>query len=145
MTKVEDFLTSDEEAEVVEAIRQAEQNTSGEICIHLEKSTSINTTNRAVEVFHKLGMHKTQNRNAVLIYIAVKDKQFAIYGDENINKKVPDNFWDSTRDIILKNLKKNNNKQALVEGIIMVGNQLKHHFSYNENDTNELPNDITKS
>lgn len=145
MSKVEDFLTSDEETAVVEAIRKAEKNTSGEIRIHLEKSTSTHVADRAVEVFHKLDMHKTQERNAVLIYIAVKDKQFAIYGDEGINKKVPHNFWDTIKEIILKNFKNKKYKQALVQGVTMIGNQLKSHFPHTENDINELPNDISKS
>jgi uncharacterized membrane protein len=144
MSKVEDFLSAAEESEVVEAIRLAEKNTSGEIRVHLEKSTSIAIFDRAVEVFHLLKMDNTKDKNGVLIYVAVKDKKFVIYGDQGIHEKVSDNFWDTTKDIILENFKKGNNKKALVEGIKMAGEQLKKHFPYLENDSNELSDEISK-
>jgi uncharacterized membrane protein len=144
MSKVEDFLTKDEEAEVVEAIRLAEKNTSGEIRVHLEKETSIAPIERAVEVFHELGMDTTQLRNGVIIYVAVKSKQFAIYGDQGINDKVDDNFWDCTKDIMVNHFKTGNNVQALVEGIHNAGEQLKKYFPFDDNDTNELSNEISK-
>ncbi|MEO0038205.1 MAG: hypothetical protein RIQ59_1416, partial [Bacteroidota bacterium] len=80
------FLTKEEEAEVVEAIRIAEQNTSGEIRVHIEKETSIAPMERAVEVFHLLQMENTQERNGVLIYVATQSKQFAICGDQGIHE-----------------------------------------------------------
>lgn len=144
MSKVEDFLTKAEEAEVVEAIRLAEKNTSGEIRVHLEKETSIAPIERAVEVFHELGMDTTQLRNGVIIYVAVKSKKFAIYGDQGINDKVEDDFWDCTKDIMVNHFKTGNNVQALVEGIHNAGEQLKKYFPFDENDTNELSNEISK-
>jgi uncharacterized membrane protein len=144
MSKVEDFLTKAEEAEVVEAIRLAEKNTSGEIRVHLEKKTSIVPMERAIEVFHELKMNKTQLQNGVLIYIAVKSKQFAICGDKGINEKVGSDFWNSTKDIMLNHLKNGKNKQALVDGIYNAGQQLKKHFPYQSNDSNELSNEISK-
>ncbi len=144
MSKVEDFLTKAEEAEIVEAIRLAEKNTSGEIRVHLEKQTSIAPIERAVEVFHELHMDETQQRNGVIIYVAVKSKQFAIYGDQGINDKVADNFWNSTKDIMLDHFKNGRNKQALVDGIYSVGEQLKQFFPYQSDDTNELSNEISK-
>ena len=144
MSKVEDFLTKAEEAEVVEAIRLAEKNTSGEIRVHLEKETSIAPIERAVEVFHELGMDTTQLRNGVIIYVAVKSKKFAIYGDKGINDKVDDDFWDCTKDIMVNHFKTGNNVQALVEGIHNAGEQLKKYFPFDDNDTNELSNEISK-
>lgn len=144
MSKVEDFLTKAEEAEVVEAIRLAEKNTSGEIRVHLEKETSIAPIERAVEVFHELGMDTTQLRNGVIIYVAVKSKQFAIYGDQGINDKVEGDFWDCTKDIMVSHFKTGNNVQALVEGIHNAGEQLKKHFPFEDDDTNELSNEISK-
>ena len=144
MSKVEDFLTKNEEAEVVEAIRLAEKNTSGEIRVHLEKETSIAPIERAVEVFHELGMDTTQLRNGVIIYVAVKSKQFAIYGDQGINDKVDDDFWDCTKDIMVSHFKTGNNVQALVEGIHNAGEQLKIHFPFEDDDTDELSNEISK-
>ena len=144
MSKVAAFLSKEEEAEVVEAIGLAEKSTSGEIRVHIEKETSIAPLERAVEVFHLLKMENTQERNGVLIYVAVKSKQFAIYGDQGIHNKVTDSFWDSTKNIMLNHFKEGNNKQALVDGIIKAGEQLKSYFPYQEDDTNELSNEISK-
>ncbi len=144
MSKVEDFLTSSEEREVVEAIRIAEKNTSGEIRVHIEKETSIAPIERAVEVFHQLKMDTTHERNGVIIYIAAKSKQFAIYGDKGINDKVADGFWNSTKDIMLHHFKNGENKLALVKGIESAGEQLKKHFPYQHDDIDELSNEISK-
>ena len=144
MSKVEDFLTKTEEKEVVEAIRMAEENTSGEIRVHIEKETSIAPIDRAVEVFTMLKMENTKDRNGVIIYVAVKSKQFAIYGDQGINEKVADDFWNSTKDIMLNHFKNGNNKQALVDGILSAGQQLKQYFPHQDDDVNELSNEISK-
>jgi len=144
MSKVEDFLTPEEEQEIVEAIRMAEKSTSGEIRVHIEKTTSIDTFDRAMEVFHLLKMDETQLKNGVLIYLAVKDKYFVICGDKGINDLVPNDFWDCTRDVMVKNFKENNYKQGLVEGILRAGEQLKKFFPYEDGDTNELSNEISK-
>ncbi len=143
MSKVEDFLTKIEEQEIVEAIQLAEKNTSGEIRIHLEKTTSIAHYNRAVEVFNSLEMNKTNNRNGVLIYVAVSDKQFVICGDVGINQKVHHDFWDATKIIIQNHFKNGKFKQGLVDGIHNAGQQLKQHFPYQGNDTNELSDTIS--
>jgi uncharacterized membrane protein len=145
MSKVEDFLTPAEEQEIVAAIGIAEKNTSGEIRVHIEKETSIAPVERAVEVFNMLQMQQTQERNGVLIYLAVKSKQFAICGDEGIDKKVPANFWDTTKDIMLAHFKSGNFKQGLIDGILKAGEQLKEHFPYQSDDTDELSNEISKS
>lgn len=143
MSKVEAFLSKEEEAEVVEAIRLAEKNTSGEIRVHLEKETSIAPIERAVVVFHELKMDNTRDRNGVIIYVAVKSKQFAIYGDKGINEKVADDFWNCTKDIMLDHFKNGNNKQALVDGIHNAGMQLQKHFPYQSDDSDELSNEIS--
>ncbi len=144
MSKVEDFLTKDEEAEIVAAIRLAEKNTSGEIRVHIEKETSIAPMQRAVEVFHELEMDTTQLRNGVIIYVAVKSRQFAIYGDKGINEKVADDFWNCTKDIMLDHFINGRNKQALVDGIHNAGEQLKKYFPFESDDTDELSNEISK-
>ena len=143
MSKVEAFLTQEEEQEIVEAIRLAELNTSGEIRVHLEKSSEKTVLQRAIEVFHWLKMDATQERNGVLIYVAVKDKTFAIYGDKGIHEKVTDNFWNTTKDVMQKHFRDGNFKEGLVQGIAEAGKQLKIHFPYQTNDTNELSNEIS--
>jgi len=144
MSKVEAFLSKIEEQQIVDAICMAEKNTSGEIRVHIEKTTSIAPINRAVEVFYELEMNKTKDANGVIIYVAVKDKKFAIYGDIGINNVVPSDFWESTKNIMINHFKNGNFKDGLVEGITKAGEKLKHFFPFQEDDTNELPNEISK-
>ncbi|PWK17578.1 TPM domain-containing protein [Xanthomarina spongicola] len=144
MSKIEDFLSITEEQEIVHAIRIAEQNTSGEIRVHLEKSSKIDAFNRAKDVFHLLKMDNTKQQNGVLIYVAVEDKTFVIYGDKGINDIVGKDFWDSTRDTILAQFKKGNFKQGLIDGILKAGEALEKNFPWHHTDTNELRNDISK-
>jgi uncharacterized membrane protein len=144
MTKVKAFLSPEDEQEIVSAIGIAEKNTSGEIRVHLEKENTIAPMDRALEVFHHLQMEKTQDRNGVLIYLAYESKQFAICGDEGIDKKVPANFWNSTKDIMVAHFKNNNFKQGLIDGILQAGEQLKTHFPHQDDDIDELSNEISK-
>lgn len=144
MSKSEEFLTKEEESTIVEAIRVAEKETSGEIRVHIEKTTSKVPFDRALEVFHELGMDATEHKNGVLIYLAVADKKFVICGDQGINEVVPVDFWDSTKDIMATHFKIGNFKQGLIDGITKAGEQLRHHFPYENGDTNELSNEISK-
>ena len=112
--------------------------------MHIEKQTSLATIERAVEVFHQLQMEQTQDRNGVIIYVAVKSKQFAIYGDKGINEKVGADFWNSTKEAMQNHFKSGNFKQGLIDGILKAGEQLKTHFPYQDDDTNELSNEISK-
>ncbi len=145
MSKVESFLTQQEEQEIVQAIQIAEKQTSGEIRIHIEKTTSKAHFDRALDVFHLLKMDETELKNGVLIYLAVKDKKFVICGDKGINDLVASDFWDTTKEAIANEFKKGNFKQGLIKGITMAGEQLQQHFPYLENDTNELSNEISKA
>jgi len=144
MSQVEDFLTTDEEREIVEAIRLAETNTSGEIRVHIEKTTSIAAYERALEVFHLLKMDNTKLQNGVLIYVAVDDHSFVICGDKGIDAVVPDDFWDSTRDAMQQQFRQGNFKQGLVDGIARAGQQLQRYFPWEHDDTDELSNEISK-
>src|SRR5690606_27194540 len=135
MPVVENFLSPEDEEEIVEAIRIAENKTSGEIRIHLEPSCGTDALNRAKEIFHWLKMDNTKEANGVLIYVAVKDHTFAVYGDEGINKVVPSNFWDSTKEIILSHFKLKKFKQGLIEGVLKAGEQLQKHFPWDHQDS----------
>lgn len=143
-SNVENFLTTHDEQEIVEAIRLAELNTSGEIRVHIEKTCKGSATKRALELFHHLKMDNTQLQNAVLIYLAIEDKCFVIYGDKGINDVVKSNFWDSTKNAMQVHFKQGNFKAGLIEGILKSGEQLKNYFPYLESDTNELTNEISK-
>lgn len=144
MSKTEDFLSKEEEQAIVQAIAEAEKNTSGEIRVHLEEHSNKEPFERAQEVFLTLNMQNTIARNGVLIYVNVTNKKLAILGDEGINKVVEHDFWNCTKDVIISNFKERNYKKGLVEGVLKAGEQLKKHFPYQADDVNELPNEISK-
>ena len=89
-------------------------------------------------------MHNTKEENGVLIYVAVEDRDFVIYGDKGINEVVPTDFWESTKDAIVARFKAGNFKQGLIDGILKAGKELQTHFPWSEDDINELPNTISK-
>lgn len=144
MSKIEAFLSEEEEQEIIKAIRIAEQNTSGEIRVHIEKSSNEDAFARAMEVFHYLKMDNTKQQNGVLIYVAVEDKTFVIYGDKGINDVVPKGFWDSTKDVMQSHFKHGHFKQGLIDGVLKAGEQLEAHFPWIHGDKNELSDDISK-
>ena len=145
MSKVEAFLTANEEQEIVDAILDVEKNTSGEIRVHIEAITPSTPLERAKEVFHLLKMDNTKQQNGVLIYVALDKKEFVIYGDKGINAVVDSNFWNSTRDKIATQFKSSNFKQGLINGINEAGKVLSKYFPYTHGDSNELDNSISKN
>ena len=144
ISKVEAFLSAQEESEIVDAILQAEKYTSGEIRVHIEAATNQDHYKRAQEIFHLLKMDNTKHDNGVLIYIAVDDHKFVIYGDKGIDAVVPDNFWETTRDKIQYYFEMGEFKEGIVQGILKAGSELQQHFPWHFNDTNELDNEISK-
>ena len=145
MSALKGFLSKQEEEEIVEAIKTAEKDTSGEIRVHIEVHTDKDHFEHALEVFQQLEMHKTEQRNGVLIYIAVNDHQFVILGDEGINKVVADDFWESTKDVMQAHFKKSDFAKGIVAGILQAGKELKAHFPYQQDDEDELSNEISKA
>ena len=142
--RAEDFFNKAEEFQILDAIRQAESNCSGEVRVHVENHCKGDVLERAAIVFDLLKMQKTKLRNGVLFYLAVKDHKFAILGDAGINAKVSDNFWDEIKDFMLSYFKQNEFSIGLAGGIIRAGEQLKIHFPHQgEDDINELPDDIS--
>ncbi|NNF18952.1 MAG: TPM domain-containing protein [Flavobacteriaceae bacterium] len=144
-SKVEAFLSPEDELEIVEAIRKSELMTSGEIRVHLEAHSDTAAFERAGQVFHGLKMDHTRERNGVLFYVAVEDHKFAIYGDTGIDKVVPEGFWNEIKDTIERHFKKKQFKDGLIKGILMAGKALQEHFPWNNDDTNELSNEVSKS
>ena len=145
MSVIENFLSLNEEHEIVSAIRSAELKTSGEIRVHLENSTKDPIFERAYEVFHQLKMDNTKLSNGVLIYLAIADKSLVILGDKGINDLVEDSFWDSTKDLMVAHFKKEQFKEGLIAGIQEAGKQLSRYFPIQLNDEDELPNQISRS
>jgi uncharacterized membrane protein len=141
---VEEFLTEAEEQRIVEAIRDAEMATSGEIRVHIERTSPIDSLARAKEVFYFLKMENTKDKNGVLFYVAVDDKKFAIIGDEGINKVVPKNFWESVTHTVTSEFAKGKRVEGLVLGILDAGQKLQQYFPYQKEDKNELSDQISK-
>lgn len=137
------FFSEQEKEDITIAIKNAELDTSGEIRVHVENKCKGDVKDEAAYFFKELEMHKTEQRNGVLFYLAVKNRKFAILGDVGINKVVSENFWDVIRDHMLNHFRENNFAEGLVEGIIKAGQQLKEHFPYQTDDVNELPDEIS--
>ena len=125
MSITEDFLSTFDEQEIIQAIAEAEKETSGEIRVHIEEHSDLPVLERAQEVFKTLNMHKTSARNGVLFYIGVKDRHFAIIGDDGIDKVVPYDFWESTKKKVIEHFKMHHFKQGIIAGILHTGKQLK--------------------
>mgnify|MGYP001033197699 CR=1 FL=1 len=140
---VKKFFTEEQKLNIENAIRVAETSTSGEIRVHIEKYCKGDVLDRASYIFGKLEMHKTALRNGVLFYLAVVDHKFAILGDVGINQKVPENFWDEIKENILPEFKAGLYSDALAEGILKAGEQLKEHFPYQDDDVNELSDELS--
>jgi uncharacterized membrane protein len=139
------FFTADQKTEIVAAIKEAELNTSGEIRVHIEDRCKEDVLDHSAFIFGKLEMHKTEQRNGVLFYIAAQDHKFAILGDAGINQKVPDHFWEDIRDVLSSGFREGNHSEALAKGIRMAGIKLQEHFPYQSDDKNELSDDISYS
>lgn len=137
------FFTDIQQQAIIKSIEKAELNTSGEIRLHVEDTCKINPVERAIEIFEKLEMHKTELRNGVLFYLATKDKKIAVIGDKGINDIVTENFWDDVKNEIINQFKNNQFTEGICKGIEMAGDKLKIHFPFESDDTNELSNDIS--
>ena len=137
------ILNHEEDHRVVEAIKQAELNTSGEIKVHIENHGRGDVEKRSLQVFNHLKLNETQLRNGVLIYLAIKDHKFAILGDKGINDVVENSFWNDVKDLMLSHFKEGRFAEGLEQGIMRCGEKLKAYFPYQSDDINEIPDDIS--
>jgi uncharacterized membrane protein len=142
--KHKEFFSEQEKQQLVAAIQQAEQSTSGEVRVYVEsKCKFVDALDRAREIFSKLGMEKTDLRNATLVYLAVKDRQAAVYGDEGIHQKVGDDYWQNVVKNMLLQFRQEKLADGVCQGIIGLGKALQTYFPYNQDtDKNELPDEI---
>lgn len=139
----EDFFSEKEKEQILAAIRGAEKRTSGEIRLFVEtRCRFLNPLDRAREIFYGLQMHKTDLRNGVLLYIAIKDKQLAVFADESIHEKAGAAFWQKEVEKMISLFKGQNYGEGLAGIITEIGNVLHQHFPYTDGDKNELPDDI---
>lgn len=141
--KASTFFLKEQQAQIRSAIKEAEEATSGEIRVHIETSLTGNTLDRAAWIFKRIGMHETENRNGVLFYLAVRNKQFAVIGDKGINAVVPEDFWDNIKNLLQEHFSSDKFTEGLVEAILLAGQQLRDHFPRLKDDINELPDEIS--
>jgi len=140
----EELFTTEQIAEILQAIKDAEHRTSGEIKVHIESSTQgKDVLDRAADVFAMLELHKTKLRNGVLFYLAISDKKFAILGDIGIHQAVGDRFWDTIRNQMQQYFRNGNFTAGMIEGIKMAGEKLRDKFPYQDDDINELSDEIS--
>jgi uncharacterized membrane protein len=137
------FFSKEQKELIKSAIQEAELNTSGEIRVHIDNKCKEDVMDRAAWWFAKLEMHKTQLRNGVLFYLAVKHRKFAILGDSGINEVTPDNFWDDIKEKMKGRFAEEDFAGGLREGILMAGEALKKHFPHQKDDVNELSDEIS--
>jgi uncharacterized membrane protein len=142
--KQKHLISQADEETIVKAIREAEVNTSGEVRVYMEsKCRFVDPLDRAKEVFYSLKMENTVNKNAVIIYVALKHKQLAIYGDAGIAEKVGKDYWNQKVKQLLVGFKNGFNVAQLCETILQIGQALKLEFPYSATqDKNELPDNI---
>ena len=138
------FFSKEEERQIIDAIQEAERQTSGEIRVHVEgRMEAEEIMDEALKTFAQLKMHETEQRNGVLIFLAPKERSFVILGDEGIDKLVPEHFWEDVRDIMQHHFRENAFAKGICEGVARVGEKLKTYFPYQKDDINELPDDIS--
>ena len=138
------LFTKEEEARILDAIRSAELITSGEIRLYIEDFCDReHPVERAAELFHLLDIHKTKQRNGVLIYVAEKSRLFAIWGDTGIHERVGFQFWDAEKQLLRDYLLKEQACEGICLVINQIGEQLQQHFPADPHDNeNELPDEI---
>lgn len=142
--KKKEFFSEEEKKQLIDAIQKAEHQTSGEVRIFIEsKCKFVDALDRAQEIFYSLKMNETEMRNATLVYVAVKDKQAAVFGDEGIHQKVGEHYWKEVVSKMLMHFRKEKLADGVCRAIYDLGEALKTHFPYNSNtDKNELPDEI---
>ena len=144
-SELKDHISLEDRERVKKAIEKAELNTSGEIRVHMESKCKEDILDHAAFIFEKLKMYETEQRNAILFYIALNDHKFAVIGDAGINEKVNDNFWEVVKNEMIPFFKEGRIADGLIDGISKAGHELKEYFPYQTNDKNELDNEISFS
>lgn len=137
------LLSPLEEQRLIRAIQEAELMTSGEIRVHIEHVCKEDPLTTCKKKFEELQMHKTKERNGILLYLAIKSKSFAVWGDEGIHQNVNDEFWENIKDCALTHFKSGNLLLGMETVVKLCGEKLKFYFPIQSDDKNELPNDIT--
>jgi uncharacterized membrane protein len=142
--KAKPFFSEDEKQSIVSTIKAAELKTSGEIRVYVEsRNAYVDPADRAKEVFYDLKMDKTDDKNAVLIYIAMKDKQISLFADGGIYVHTGASYWNAAIKNMIENFEKNNVVDGIKSVITTIGQTLQDKFPYDKiHDKNELPDEI---
>lgn len=142
--QAEDFFTPAQKQQILDAIQIAEKNTSGEVRVFIEsKCRFVNAMDRAAEIFFMLEMDNTEHHNATLVYVAMKDRQFAIFGDEGIYKRTGQQFWTTELRKLSDEFYNHHYAEGIAEVVKDIGEALSLHFPYEAaTDKNELPDEI---
>ena len=138
------LLDSSAETRIVQALREAESGSSGEIRVYVKRGASKEVFSDGKRTFHRLGMHRTKDRSGVLIFVAWKSRNFSIMGDEGIHRKVGDSFWNETRDRMQAEFLQGELLKGILAGVTSAGVALKKHFPRAAQDKNELPDTLTQ-
>ena len=138
-----DFIPSEGQRRIADAITAAERHTTGEICVHVTPRCRDNVMKRAVKTFNRLHLYTTKRRNAVLIFIAYEDRKLAILGDTAIHEAVPEGFWDGEVEELTNYLKAGRPVDGLCAIIARMGERLSEYFPGERDDENELSNEVT--
>ncbi len=141
--KAEKLFSKEQKNQIVEAIKLAESNTSAEIKVHIESLCKENALDRATELFAKLKMHKTKDRNGVLIYVAIESRKCAILGDKGINAVVKEQFWQQCYDVMRTHFQSQDYSGGIASVVAMCGEYFSEHFHYQQDDQNELSDEIS--
>lgn len=139
----DDFLTGPEKKRVEAAVAAAELLTSGELRIHLEDHIEDDVMDHAAFIFQELDMHRTRDRNGVLIYLSVGDRKVAVIGDSGIDAVVGQGFWVDVVAMLKIHLAGGRRADGLCEAVHSIGEKLVRYFPLKADDTNELPNTIS--
>src|SRR5262245_27408200 len=127
--RTKEFLSKLEHERIVNTIREAESRTSGEIRVFVQRGKfETDSLELAQKKFRRLGMHKTRERNAVLIFVAPRAHKFAVIGDKAIHEKCGDEFWRRVVDGMRIHFQKEKFSEALTGAIREVGGVLAMHF-----------------
>lgn len=143
VVSAEEFLTAAELQRVKAAIAAAEKRTSGEVRVHLDDAIEEDVLDHAAFVFQELGMHRTKDRNGVLIYVSVPSHRVAVIGDSGIHERLPDGYWNEVLGVVLEHFRAQRFCDGLCAGVERLGRQLEAHFPYERGDVNELDDDVS--
>ena len=139
-----DFLANLDQERIRGAIETAENQTSGEIRVHIQPTArGADIRSVAERTFERLGMTKTELRNGVLLFVACEEQRFVILGDQGINERVPAGFWDDIAARLTVRFKAGEYTDGIVDAIHSAGEELKHFFPRQKGDVDELTNEIS--